>query len=94
MTSFLQRAWDSGFDVCIQTLDTPHLAWRHDDIATANYSPYYGRCSELGLSDPVFQKILAKRGIVPGRSKEDDEAAGQTWIDKGVCLLLFVCFST
>ena len=36
--SLLQRAWDSGFDVCLMTLDTWQLAWRHQDIKTANYA--------------------------------------------------------
>jgi len=84
LESLLSRAYNSGFDVCMITLDTPSLAWRHDDVANANYAPYYGRCAELGLTDPVFQEELSKRGIVPGRSIEDDEKAGQTWIDKGV----------
>lgn len=30
-TSLLQRAWDSGFDVCLFTVDTWQLGWRHDD---------------------------------------------------------------
>lgn len=29
--SMLQRAWDSGFDVCMFTVDTWQLGWRHDD---------------------------------------------------------------
>jgi isopentenyl diphosphate isomerase/L-lactate dehydrogenase-like FMN-dependent dehydrogenase len=36
--SLLTRAWKSGFDVCIMTLDTDQLAWRHQDIKTANYA--------------------------------------------------------
>jgi len=76
--SFLRRAWNSGFDVCIMTVDTDHLAWRHGDLAQANYAFYYGIGNELGWSDPVFQKYLASKGIDP---KKDPKAAGRAWID-------------
>lgn len=33
------------------------------------------------MTDPVFQKRLAEKDIVPGRSLEDDKAAGTLWID-------------
>ena len=36
--SLLNRAWKSGFDVCIMTLNTDQLAWRHQDAKTANYA--------------------------------------------------------
>jgi len=36
--SLLTRAWKSGFDVCIMTVDTDQLAWRHQDVKTANYA--------------------------------------------------------
>ena len=38
--SLLNRAWKSGFDVCVMTLDTDQLAWRHQDVKTANYAYY------------------------------------------------------
>lgn len=40
--SLLTRAYKSGFDVCILTLDTWQLGWRHDDVATSNYAFYHG----------------------------------------------------
>ncbi|GAO51995.1 FMN-dependent alpha-hydroxy acid dehydrogenase [Saitoella complicata NRRL Y-17804] len=76
--SLLTRAHQSGFDVCMMTLDTWQLAWRHDDVATANYAFYYGIGAELGLSDPIFQKRLKEWGIDP---KKDPQAAGRRWID-------------
>jgi hypothetical protein len=88
--SFLQRAWDSGFDVCMMTLDTWQLAWRHQDVKTANYAycPVYsyrltkrfyrGVGNDLGWSDPVFQKRMQERGVDP---KKDPEKAGRMWID-------------
>lgn len=77
-TSLLQRAWDSGFDVCILTVDTWQLAWRHDDIATSNYAFYHGVGADLGLSDPVFKKRLAADGIDPQTMPNE---AGAKWID-------------
>ncbi|KAI9761138.1 MAG: Cytosolic iron-sulfur protein assembly protein [Chaenotheca gracillima] len=76
--SLLQRAWDSGFDACILTLDTWQLGWRHDDVATGNYAFYRGIGADLGLTDPVFKKRLAEAGIDP---KADPQRAGQMWID-------------
>jgi len=76
--SLLTRAYNSGFDVCILTLDTWQLAWRHQDIKTANYAFYYGIGNELGWSDPIFQKRMQERGINPNT---DPEKAGRMWID-------------
>lgn len=76
--SLLQRAWDSGFDVCILTVDTWQLAWRHDDIATSNYAFYHGVGADMGLTDPVFRKRLAEDGIDP---KKRPNEAGAKWID-------------
>ncbi|EJU02866.1 FMN-dependent alpha-hydroxy acid dehydrogenase [Dacryopinax primogenitus] len=76
--SLLKRAWDNGFDVCIMTLDTDHLAWRHGDVAQANYTFYYGQGNEMGWTDPVFHKYLEEKGIDP---KKDPKTAGRAWID-------------
>ncbi|KZT58378.1 FMN-dependent alpha-hydroxy acid dehydrogenase [Calocera cornea HHB12733] len=76
--SLLRRAWNSGFDVCIMTVDTDHLAWRHGDLAQANYAFYYGIGNEMGWSDPVFRKYLEEKGIDP---KTDPRTAGRAWID-------------
>ena len=76
--SLLKRAWNSGFDACFLTTDTWQLGWRHDDVATGNYAFYRGIGADLGLSDPVFQKILAEHGIDPVK---EPERAGALWID-------------
>ncbi|KAI9831430.1 MAG: hypothetical protein M1819_005029 [Sarea resinae] len=76
--SLLQRAWDSGFDACILTVDTWQLGWRHDDVATSNYAFYRGIGADLGLSDPVFQKRLKEAGIDPVK---EPHKAGAMWID-------------
>ncbi|KAK6904256.1 hypothetical protein L486_03838 [Kwoniella mangroviensis CBS 10435] len=78
--SLLQRAWDSGFDVCIMTLDTWQLAWRHEDIANSNYAFYRGIGAEIGLTDPVFQKRIKEAGLDPG-NQEDMQKIGEKWID-------------
>lgn len=79
--SLLKRAHSSGYTACILTLDTWQLGWRHDDVATSNYAFYRGIGAELGLTDPVFQKRLAAKGIDP---KKDPEHAAQMWIDENV----------
>jgi isopentenyl diphosphate isomerase/L-lactate dehydrogenase-like FMN-dependent dehydrogenase len=76
--SLLQRAVDSGFTACILTLDTWQLGWRHDDVATSNYAFYHGVGADLGLSDPVFQRRLAEKGIDPAKQPNE---AGALWID-------------
>lgn len=76
--SLLKRAWNSGFDVCILTLDTWQLGWRHDDVANSNYAFYHGIGADLGLTDPVFQKRLEEDGIDP---KKQPNEAGAKWID-------------
>ncbi|MCJ1279728.1 hypothetical protein MMC21_007552 [Puttea exsequens] len=76
--SLLTRAHEAGFTACILTTDTWQLAWRHDDVATANYAFYHGRGADLGLSDPVFQRRLAEAGIDPATQPNE---AGALWID-------------
>lgn len=76
--SLLTRAHESGFTACILTTDTWQLGWRHDDVATSNYAFYRGIGADLGLTDPVFRKRLAERGIDP---VEQPEEAGALWID-------------
>ncbi|KAI9712615.1 MAG: hypothetical protein M1812_006795 [Candelaria pacifica] len=76
--SLLERAFKSGFDVCILTTDTWQLGWRHDDVATGNYAFYKGIGADLGLTDPVFQKRLKEAGIDPAK---EPERAGAKWID-------------
>ena len=76
--SLLKRAWNSGFDACILTVDTWQLGWRHHDVQTSNYAFYHGIGADLGLSDPVFKKRLAQDGIDP-QTKPNE--AGAKWID-------------
>jgi isopentenyl diphosphate isomerase/L-lactate dehydrogenase-like FMN-dependent dehydrogenase len=76
--SLLTRAHQSGFTVCILTLDTWQLGWRHNDVNTSNYAFYHGTGADLGLSDPVFQKRLKEDGIDP---KTHLNEAGAKWID-------------
>lgn len=76
--SLLTRAHESGFTACILTTDTWQLGWRHDDVATSNYAFYRGIGADLGLTDPVFQRRLAERGIDPSKQPEE---AGALWID-------------
>lgn len=76
--SLLTRAVKSGFDVCILTLDTWQLGWRHDDVATGNYAFYHGTGAELGLSDPVFRKRCEAEGI---DIEKDKIRASEKWID-------------
>lgn len=77
--SLLTRAHESGFVACMLTTDTWQLGWRHDDVATSNYAFYRGIGADLGLSDPVFQRRMAERGIDP---KKQPEEAGAMWIDQ------------
>ncbi|KZF25780.1 FMN-dependent alpha-hydroxy acid dehydrogenase [Xylona heveae TC161] len=76
--NLLERAWNSGFDVCILTVDTWQLGWRHDDVAIGNYAFYRGMGADLGLSDKVFQKRLAEARIDP---EKEPERACAMWID-------------
>ena len=76
--SLLTRAHQSGFTACILTTDTWQLGWRHDDVDMSNYAFYRGMGADLGLSDPVFQKILEAAGLDP---KKQPEEAGAMWID-------------
>ncbi|KAJ3762956.1 FMN-dependent dehydrogenase [Lentinula raphanica] len=75
--SLLERAWKSGFDVCMLTVDTWQLGWRPTDINIANYIFYYPpgtTGNEVGASDPVF---MHKYG------EELKEDSGK-WIDSSV----------
>jgi len=56
--SLLNRAWKSGFDVLMITVDTWQLGWRPTDISIANYTFYYKGTpgNEVGESDPAFMK--------------------------------------
>jgi isopentenyl diphosphate isomerase/L-lactate dehydrogenase-like FMN-dependent dehydrogenase len=76
--SLLTRAFKSGSDVCVWTLDTWQLGWRHSDVATGNYAFYRGLGADMGLSDPVFQKTLKRLGIDP---EKNPQRAGAAWID-------------
>lgn len=77
-TNLMRRAVDSGFDVCILTVDTWQLGWRSDDVATSNYAFYHGVGADLGLSDAIFRKRLDEAGIDP---KKQPNEAGAKWID-------------
>jgi lactate 2-monooxygenase len=55
--SLLDRAKNNGFEVLVVTLDTFNLAWRPNDLDTA-YLPFiWGQGCEIGLSDPVFNRL-------------------------------------
>lgn len=80
--SMLQRAFDSGYDVCVLTTDTWSLGWRHNDVFTGNYAFYHEHgAGDLGLQDPVFQQRLRAAGIDPAA---DPKRAGAEWIDKHI----------
>jgi len=80
--SMLERAFRSGFDVCMLTTDTWQLAWRHNDVATGNYAFYHEHgAGDLGLQDPVFQKRLKEAGIDPEKNPKE---AGAKWIDENI----------
>ncbi|KII91757.1 hypothetical protein PLICRDRAFT_38593 [Plicaturopsis crispa FD-325 SS-3] len=75
--SLLERAWKSGFDVLMLTVDTWQLGWRPTDINLANYVFYYppGKVgNETGESDPVFMSKHA----------EDLKEDSGKWIDSSV----------
>ncbi|KAK7028160.1 hypothetical protein VNI00_014975 [Paramarasmius palmivorus] len=74
--SLLERAWKSGFDVCMLTVDTWQLGWRPTDINLANYVFYYPGAvgNEVGTSDPVFMRKHGK----------DLERDSGKWIDSSV----------
>ncbi|KAJ3781215.1 FMN-dependent dehydrogenase [Lentinula aff. detonsa] len=75
--SLLERAWKSGFDVCMLTVDTWQLGWRPTDINLANYVFYYPpgtTGNELGASDPVFMRKY-------GEELKQDSGK---WIDSSV----------
>lgn len=80
--SLLQRAHDQGFTACIWTLDTWQLGWRHGDVANSNYAFYRGVGAEMGLSDPVFQKICKEERGLDITKEQDRIAASQLWIDQ------------
>lgn len=80
-TSLLERAWKAGFDVCVFTLDTWQLAWRHEDIANSNYAFYRGIGAEIGLTDPVFRRRLEEKGLDP-ENQEHMPLIGEMWIDQ------------
>ncbi|KIJ28559.1 hypothetical protein M422DRAFT_189580 [Sphaerobolus stellatus SS14] len=74
--SLLERAWKSGFDVLMLTVDTWQLGWRPTDISIANYTFYYQNTpgNELGESDPVFMRKY-------GEALKKDRGK---WIDSSV----------
>ncbi|GAA5884026.1 hypothetical protein JCM16303_001364 [Sporobolomyces ruberrimus] len=73
----LKQAVENGYEACFLTLDTWQLAWRHGDIANANYAFYKGIGYELGKALPVFQRMCKERGI-----ELESKEAGQFWIDQ------------
>ncbi|KAI5114879.1 hypothetical protein M0805_008264, partial [Coniferiporia weirii] len=72
------RAWRSGFDVLLWTVDTWQLGWRPTDISLANYVFYYppGRVgNENGRADPAWMHKHGEDAL-----KRDSGA----WIDSSV----------
>jgi isopentenyl diphosphate isomerase/L-lactate dehydrogenase-like FMN-dependent dehydrogenase len=76
--SLLGRAHDAGFTGVLLTTDTWQLGWRQDDVATSNYAFYRGIGADLGLTDPVFKRRLAERGV---DAAKDPAKAAAMWID-------------
>lgn len=80
--SMLERAYKSGFDVCMLTTDTWQLAWRHHDVANANYAFYHEHgAGDIGLQDPVFLKRVKEAGLDP---KKNPKEVGAKWIDENI----------
>ena len=58
--SLLARAKREGYKVLVVTLDTFMLAWRPTDL-DESYLPFvYGEGCQVGLSDPVFQRLYGE----------------------------------
>ncbi|KAF4985679.1 hypothetical protein FDECE_16394 [Fusarium decemcellulare] len=56
--SLLGRAKAAGYKVLVVTLDTFNLGWRPTDLDTC-YLPFiWGQGCQIGLSDPVFNKVF------------------------------------
>ncbi|KAM5351207.1 hypothetical protein ACJ41O_003930 [Fusarium nematophilum] len=56
--SLLGRAKASGYKVLVVTLDTFNLGWRPTDL-DACYLPFiWGQGCQIGLSDPVFNRVF------------------------------------
>ncbi|KAF4987210.1 hypothetical protein FGRMN_10483 [Fusarium graminum] len=56
--SLLGRAKASGYKVLVVTLDTFSLGWRPTDLDTS-YLPFvWGEGCQIGLSDPVFNRLF------------------------------------
>lgn len=59
--SLLQRAKAAGYTTLVVTLDTFTLGWRSRDL-DESYLPFlFGEGTQIGFSDPVFQKMFANR---------------------------------
>ncbi|KZV80893.1 FMN-dependent alpha-hydroxy acid dehydrogenase [Exidia glandulosa HHB12029] len=76
-TSLLTRAFSSGFDACMLTVDTWQLGWRHRDVELGNYVFYKDNGivgNEIAKTDPAFMKL---------HGDELAEDSGR-WIDNAV----------
>ena len=60
----LERAWKSGFDVCMLTVDTWQLGWRPTDISIANYT--YARPLLLASALDGSRFFSLRRFYYPG----------------------------
>ncbi|KAK5990640.1 FMN-dependent alpha-hydroxy acid dehydrogenase PB1A11.03 [Cladobotryum mycophilum] len=74
----LKRAKDNGFKVLVVTLDTWTLAWRPNDLDTANLPFIVGEGDANGFSDPVFRRKFAER-TDGGTPEENKLQAGIYW---------------
>lgn len=54
--SLLNRAWTSGYDVLMFTVDAWQTGWASEAIDNASYPFYEGKGNDIGLSDAVFVK--------------------------------------
>jgi len=69
--SILKRAKANGYTTLLVTLDTWTLAWRPNDLDSANVPFIIGEGNEVGFQDPVFRKKFAEQ--TDGDTPEDNK---------------------
>ncbi|KAM0430137.1 hypothetical protein ACHAPT_006144 [Fusarium lateritium] len=75
--SLLNRAKNSGYKVLVVTLDTFLLGWRPSDLDTA-YLPFiWGQGCQIGLSDPVFNRVFEE--IQRNDTRSYSEKLAELW---------------
>ncbi|KAG8903627.1 hypothetical protein FRB99_002932 [Tulasnella sp. 403] len=58
--SVVNRAWASGYDVLMLTVDAWQTGWRPEAIDHSDYPHYSGECNQMGQTEPVFLKKFAE----------------------------------